>query len=483
MMALPNPAETRKAIDNLDLLVVIDTIPSEIAGYADVVLPEVTFLERYDELLTGWGRRGWMSLRQPVMPPPQDQKPGWWIAKGLAAKLGIAGCMPFDDIEDYLRYRVEKTGLDWNVLKRDGVIMADPVPIYAADGAALEFDTPSGKIEFWSDQLAARGFDPVPTYTPPAKAPDGYFALITGRAPVHSFSRTQTNPYLSDLMSENEVWVNAAVAADAGLKSGAVRATEEPGRCRQQPRPGQGHAAHPRRLRLHGLRLRPHQQDAQGRLSQGRQRRGAHDEVRDRPADGRHQHPQQLRDLREGGLTCPASEWSSTPASASAAWTAWSPARRRTTCPHGYCRDWITTEARGEFPQLTLEIRSERCNHCDNPPCVSCCPTGASHVEDPGKVVLVTAEQVHRLQGLHLVLPLRRALRPSRRATPTSARSATTARRTAAMPACVAVCPTHCMHFGDLDDPESRVAELLRTRPHHTLLPEAGTGPRVFYLT
>jgi thiosulfate reductase/polysulfide reductase chain A len=220
MMALPNPAETRKAIDNLDLLVVVDTIPSEIAGYADVVLPEVTFLERYDELLTGWGRRGWLSLRQPVMPPPQDQKPGWWIAKGLAAKLGIAGCMPFDDIEDYLRYRVEKTGLDWNVLKREGVMMADPVPIYADDGAPLEFDTPSGKVEFWSDQLAGRGFDPVPTYTPPAKAPDGYLALITGRAPVHSFSRTQTNPYLSDLMSENEVWVNATVAADAGLKNG-----------------------------------------------------------------------------------------------------------------------------------------------------------------------------------------------------------------------------------------------------------------------
>ena len=50
-------------------------------------------------------------------------------------------------------------------------------------------------------------------------------------------------------------------------------------------------------------------------------------------------------------------------------------------------------------------------------------------------------------------------------------------------PACVSVCPTHCMTFGDLDDPKSRVSELLGTRPHHTLLPEAGTGPRVFYLT
>jgi Fe-S-cluster-containing dehydrogenase component len=50
-------------------------------------------------------------------------------------------------------------------------------------------------------------------------------------------------------------------------------------------------------------------------------------------------------------------------------------------------------------------------------------------------------------------------------------------------PACVSVCPTHCMHFGDLDDPKSVVNQLLGSRQHHTLLPEAGTKPRIFYLT
>jgi Fe-S-cluster-containing dehydrogenase component len=39
------------------------------------------------------------------------------------------------------------------------------------------------------------------------------------------------------------------------------------------------------------------------------------------------------------------------------------------------------------------------------------------------------------------------------------------------------------MYFGDLDDPKSVVSELLRSRKHHTILPEAGTKPRVFYLT
>jgi thiosulfate reductase/polysulfide reductase chain A len=220
LYALPNPAETLKAIDALDLLVVIDTMPSEITGYADVVLPEVTFLERYEQLNVGSGRRGWTSLRQPVMPPPHDQKPNWWIAKELAKKLGIPECLPFADIEEFLRYRVEKSGMSWDELKREGVILGKPEPIYVEDGAELKFDTPSGKVEFWSDQLNAKGFDPVPKYTPPKSPPEGFLPLITGRAPVHTFDRTQNNPLLFNLMRENEVWVNADTASKAGLVNG-----------------------------------------------------------------------------------------------------------------------------------------------------------------------------------------------------------------------------------------------------------------------
>ena len=49
-------------------------------------------------------------------------------------------------------------------------------------------------------------------------------------------------------------------------------------------------------------------------------------------------------------------------------------------------------------------------------------------------------------------------------------------------PACVSVCPTHCMHFGDLDDPNSDVSRLLVSRRNHALKAEAGTAPRIHYL-
>lgn len=220
LYALPNRQETLKAIDALDLLVVVDTLPTEMAGYADVVLPEAMFLERYDELLTSYGRQGWVSLRQPVVAAPHGQLPGWQQAKMLAGKLGIPECMPFNDMEEYLRFRVEKSGLSWDALKREGVLMGPAKPIFVEDGAELVFDTPSGKVEFWSKQLADKGFDPVPKFTPPAQAPPGYFRLITGRAPVHTFSRTQNNRLLWDLMPTNEVWVNTETAKTLGLAHG-----------------------------------------------------------------------------------------------------------------------------------------------------------------------------------------------------------------------------------------------------------------------
>ena len=64
------------------------------------------------------------------------------------------------------------------------------------------------------------------------------------------------------MMPENEVWVNADVARRLGLRAASyVRLRNQDG-VREQPDPGQGDRAHPRRLRLHGARLRPHARGA-----------------------------------------------------------------------------------------------------------------------------------------------------------------------------------------------------------------------------
>jgi thiosulfate reductase/polysulfide reductase chain A len=220
MYSLPNQAETIRAIQQLDLMVVVDVIPSEIAGYADVVLPEANYLERYDDLHAEPFKVPFIALRQPVVEPPDDQKPNWWIAKKLAEKLGLGAYYPWNDIEKYLAARLKAGGYSFDDLKRDGILLGKQPPIYFEEGAPATFDTPSKKIEFFSTQLQKAGFDPVPKYTRPEAGAEGSYRLLFGRAPMHSFSRTQTNHLLMDLLSENAVWVNAAEATRLGLKSG-----------------------------------------------------------------------------------------------------------------------------------------------------------------------------------------------------------------------------------------------------------------------
>lgn len=151
--------------------------------------------------------------------------------------------------------------------------------------------------------------------------------------------------------------------------------------------------------------------------------------------------------------------------------------------PEGYCRDWITTTVKGKFPDLNMEIRTERCNHCDNPPCVDCCPTGASHIHERGGVVLVNHDECIGCKACLASCPYdARFIHPDGYADKCTFCIHRVEK--GMNPACVSVCPTHCMHFGDLDDPESEVSQLLReNQNHHSLLPEAGTKPAIYYLT
>ncbi len=149
--------------------------------------------------------------------------------------------------------------------------------------------------------------------------------------------------------------------------------------------------------------------------------------------------------------------------------------------PEGFCRDWIVEALDGEYPDLRMEIRSERCNHCENAPCVRCCPTGASQITDGG-IVLVEEAECTGCKACIASCPYdARFVHPEGyvdKCTFCYHRV-----KEGQDPACVAVCPTKCMHFGDLEDPHSEVSKLLRSRPNHALIPEAGTKPKIFYLT
>ncbi|MFO0567446.1 MAG: molybdopterin-dependent oxidoreductase [Polyangiaceae bacterium] len=218
-LTLPNTARTIEAMKALDFVVAIDTMPSEVTGYADVVLPENTYLERYDDLDTTPFRVPYVAIRQPAVPSYGETKPGWWIAKSLAEKLGLGGFFPWKDARDYLATRLEKSKLSFADLERDGVIVGNAAPIYD-DSPTQTFKTPSKKIEFYSKAMADAGLPPLPNYEAPEEPPPGYFRLLFGRSPVHTFSRTTNNPRLLEIVPENELWINSEMARVLGLKAG-----------------------------------------------------------------------------------------------------------------------------------------------------------------------------------------------------------------------------------------------------------------------
>lgn len=221
-LALPDPPAVFRAVQELEFLVTVDILPSEIVGWSDVVLPESTYLERCDELLAPPWRIPYVALRQEVVPPMYDTRPGWWIARELGKRIGLSAFFPWADSMEYAKVRLEKAGLDCHTLQQEGVILGTRRPIYFEEGAVPVFPTPSGKIELYSRRLAAHGFDPIPTWHDEdlEDPPPGYYRLLFGRSPVHSFGRTTNNRLLGQVMAENAIWVNRQVAKQWGLAEG-----------------------------------------------------------------------------------------------------------------------------------------------------------------------------------------------------------------------------------------------------------------------
>ncbi|MCM2322794.1 MAG: nitrate reductase, partial [Oligoflexia bacterium] len=101
-----------------------------------------------------------------------------------------------------------------------GVKNLPAAPIYLQPGEKPEFPTPSGKIELYSRALQEAGFDPLPRYVPHPEPPEGYYRLIYGRSPAHTFTRTTNNPLLTQLVPDNELWVHPDTARQWRLKTG-----------------------------------------------------------------------------------------------------------------------------------------------------------------------------------------------------------------------------------------------------------------------
>ena len=219
VVSIPLKEQLMKAMQSLDLLVVVDTMPMEITGYADVVLPECTYLERYDDLRATAHREPTIALRMPAVEPLHETKPAWWISKQIGERLGLGAFYNYKDFKEVLNWQLKQVGSSLEEMERIGIKKyARKTPAYILPESDFKFKTPSGKIQLYAKELEAAGFDPMPKFTAHAQPEEGFYRLIYGRAPMHTFSRTANNRNLVALMPENAVWVNPQVAELWGLK-------------------------------------------------------------------------------------------------------------------------------------------------------------------------------------------------------------------------------------------------------------------------
>ncbi len=221
IQSIPNQEKTIRALQNQDLVVVVDILPTEITGYADVILPEATYLERYDLIRNSRHRVPNLALRAPAVEPKYETKPGWWIARELGIRLGLEKYYPWKTIEELLDWQLRQVGTSLEEMLKVGVKHFErKTPLYIPEGINWPFPTNTGKIELYSTDLSAMGYDPMPVYKKHKEPPSGYLRLIYGRVPMHSFGRTINNPYLNELRSENHLWVHPKVAKLLGLENG-----------------------------------------------------------------------------------------------------------------------------------------------------------------------------------------------------------------------------------------------------------------------
>ncbi|NHM14995.1 4Fe-4S dicluster domain-containing protein [Xiamenia xianingshaonis] len=156
----------------------------------------------------------------------------------------------------------------------------------------------------------------------------------------------------------------------------------------------------------------------------------------------------------------------------------------------------------GEASTLAMDIFPVACQHCENPACTRVCPVGATY-KDPatgavrqdydkciGCRMCMSACPYTGVRSFNWEEPKFAVEFPVGDPDAPAHQKHTVEKCTLCwhrlakglQPACVEVCPSRVRYFGDLNDPNSEVSQLLASREYMQLLPEKGTHPSIYYL-
>lgn len=250
-----------------------DIVYSEMAHYADIILPDATYLERYTiEGRNAYELIPYFALRQPAVQPPYDCENFADTLIKIGKRLGkdVAQYFAFDSYEEFISLRLstlpKREGLDgFTYMKKHGVWVEEKKKnyepynklltkeqlknsvvkeniIYAnkadnakaigimKDGIARRgLKTPSRKFEIFSTTIkdTAKSLnikdDGYPHFEMPKSLQDitaDELVLTTFKWNVHTQARTGPQQYLTEIVHDNPVWINTATAEKLKIKNG-----------------------------------------------------------------------------------------------------------------------------------------------------------------------------------------------------------------------------------------------------------------------
>jgi anaerobic selenocysteine-containing dehydrogenase len=200
----PNQNAVRRGMEREDLFTVVhELFFTDTTDYADFILPATTFLEHTD--IQGAYGHYFVQLSNQAIAPPGEARPNVWLFSQLAQRMGFQEACFHDSTETIIGQALalgadgrsrnpEMEHISLEGLKQNGHI---PLGFHREPEAAPfqpftsgRVPTPSGKIEFYTETLAAQGMDPLPGFLPPTESRWGKGAE---RFPLEFLSRKADN--------------------------------------------------------------------------------------------------------------------------------------------------------------------------------------------------------------------------------------------------------------------------------------------------
>jgi anaerobic selenocysteine-containing dehydrogenase len=217
-------------LDKAELVVCIDLFMNETARrFADVVLPGTAWLEELGFKVTNTH----LYLMERALEREGETRPIYEILRSLASSLGLADFFPWASMEQVLDAILDHptTGnATVASLRAAGGFLPLKVPHVAY--ADRNFDSPSGKIEFYSSQGDKLGLPPLPVHKVDEGSPYP-LALSFGRTLTHFHSFYDEGRALPSLAKHNaspQLWISRVDADARQLSSGdAIKIYNERG--------------------------------------------------------------------------------------------------------------------------------------------------------------------------------------------------------------------------------------------------------------